>query len=66
MSSDGLSGDFIGAIFVASLIATAGLWWFRMVLKSVRRLATPTRFGVYAAVWLAYFILIIIVIGKTG
>lgn len=48
------------AVVVAFLIASAGLWWFRFMLKDVRKLARPTRLGVYALVWLAYFILVMI------
>lgn len=51
---------------VAALIATAGLWWFRLVLPVVRKQPKPTRYGVYAIVWLAYFILTMVVIGQSG
>jgi hypothetical protein len=51
---------------VAAGIATLGLWWFRLVLPVVRRQPKATRFGVYALVWLAYFILTMIVISRSG
>ena len=45
--------------FVAALIATAGLWWFRMVLKKwLLSRDKSLRFGLYALIWLAYFVLI--------
>ena len=53
--------------FVAALIASAGLWWFRLLLPVVRKQPKTTRFGVYAIVWLAYFILtMMIVIGRNS
>ena len=51
------------AALVAAGIATLGLWWFRLMLPVVRRQSKTTRYGVYALVWLAYFILTLIVIG---
>lgn len=48
---------------IAAGIATLGLWWFRLMLPVVRRQPKTTRYGVYALVWLAYFILTLIVIG---
>lgn len=56
----------LGAAFVAALIASVGLWWFRVVLPVVRKQPKTTRFGVYALVWLAYFILTIMVINRSG
>jgi len=48
-------------MMVAALIATAGLWWFRMVLKQrLLRMQPMLRFGVYALIWLAYFIPVVI------
>jgi len=59
--------DFqIDEIFVAVLIATAGLWWFTLILKSTRKLPAMTKYGVYALIWLAYFILVMLVIQQTG
>ncbi|MAW82325.1 MAG: hypothetical protein CMI63_18965 [Parvularcula sp.] len=51
---------------VAALIASAGLWWFRLILPVVRKQPKTTRYGVYAIVWLAYFILTMVVIGQSG
>ena len=56
----------LGAGLVAALIACLGLWWFRLVLPVVRKQPQVTRFGVYALVWLAYFILTIMVINRSG
>ena len=57
----------ISIILVAALIATAGLWWFRMVLKQRLLAMQPTfRFGVYALIWLAYFIPVIILASQGG
>ncbi len=55
-----------GAIFVSALLASAGLWWFRYILNDVRKLSPGPRFGIYAAVWLAYFILVMILAAKTA
>lgn len=57
----------LGLVMVAALIATGGLWWFRMVLKE-RLLAMQSglRFGLYALIWLAYFIVIIVLAGRGG
>ena len=49
-----------------AFVATAGLWWFRLILKDVQKLPRSTRFGVYALVWLAYFTLTLLVIDRTG
>ncbi|MEZ5892426.1 MAG: hypothetical protein R3C58_04680 [Parvularculaceae bacterium] len=54
--------ETINAAIVGAIVASAGLWWFRLMLPNVRTMAKPTRFGIYALIWLAYFILIIIVI----
>ncbi len=54
------------AIFVAVLIATGGLWWFTMILKTVRQLPNLTKYGVYALIWLAYFVLVLLIIRQSG
>ena len=61
MTSSGLF-----AALGAALIATFGLWWFRLVLTGVRKLPKSSRYGVYALVWLASFILTLIIIGQTA
>ncbi|WP_428407131.1 hypothetical protein [Hyphococcus sp.] len=61
-----MSQESLIAGIVAALIASAGLWWFRLVLPAVKKQPKTTRFGVYAIVWLAYFILIMIMIGRSG
>jgi hypothetical protein len=58
--------DAFYAGIAAAVIASIGLWWFRLVLPSLRRHAKTTRYGVYVLVWLAYFILTLIVIGQQG
>jgi len=59
------AGGLIAAL-VAALIASLGLWWFRLILRGVRTLPASSRYGVYALVWLAYFILTLIIIGQTA
>ncbi len=54
------------AALVGAIVASLGLWWFRLILPVVRRQPKTTRFGVYALVWLAYFILTIMVINRSG
>lgn len=54
------------AALVAILVASFGLWWFRLVLTGVRKLPKTSRYGVYALVWFAYFILTLIIIGQTA
>ncbi len=52
------------AAIAASVIASLGLWWFRLILTRVREAPKATRYGVYALVWLAYFILTMIIITR--
>jgi len=52
------------AAIAASVVASIGLWWFRLIMKGVRDQPKTTRYGVYALVWLAYFILTMIIIGQ--
>ncbi|WP_425410376.1 hypothetical protein [Hyphococcus sp.] len=54
------------AILVSAVIASIGLWWFRLVLPVVRKQPKNIRYGVYALIWLAYFILSVIVMGRAG
>jgi len=54
------------AIIAGVIIASVGLWWFWLVLPSVKTMRKTVRFGIYSLVWLAYFILTLIVIGKTS
>ncbi|MEL7489267.1 MAG: hypothetical protein AAGJ73_01000 [Pseudomonadota bacterium] len=57
----------LGLAMVAALIAFAGLWWFRMVLKERLLAMRPgLRFGLYALIWLAYFTVIIILAMQSG
>lgn len=53
----------IGAGIAAFAIASLGLWWFRLVLKDVRKMPKMTRTGIYALIWLAYFVAVVLVIG---
>lgn len=55
-----------GALAASALVATAGLWWFWSIMKDVRRLPMATRIGIYVLVWLAYFILMMILAGRSG
>ena len=62
-----MSNAAMSVIFVAALIASAGVWWFRMVLKNRLLAMTPTmRFGLYALIWLAYFIPVVILASQPG
>ena len=71
-SSRAIKADLVGvfaepgALFVAALLASAGLWWFRHILKDIRRLPPVPRYGVYAAIWLAYFFLVMILAARTA
>jgi hypothetical protein len=56
-----------GAAVVAAIVATAGLWWFLLLLKKeTSRLPAATRYGVYALVWLAYFVLTLFIAQRIG
>lgn len=61
-----MEGSGLYAALAAILVASFGLWWFRLVLTGVRKLPKTSRYGVYALVWLAYFILTLIIIGQTA
>lgn len=57
----------LGAGIASAAIASFGLWWFRLVLgKNLQSLPKTTRLGVYALLWLAYFVLVMIVIQRNG
>lgn len=60
------TGIDLPSLFVATLIATGGLWWFNKMLPSVRTMSAITRYGLYTLIWLAYFIAILMIIQKTG
>ena len=60
-----MQGDAPYVVIAAAVVASLGLWWFRAVLTDVRKMPKATRYGVYAAIWLAYFILTVILIGQT-
>lgn len=61
-----MSETTLYAVFAGVVVASLGLWWFRLILKNLRNLPRQTRIGVYALVWLAYFILTLIVINNTS
>ena len=61
-----MSQELLIAGIVAAAVASAGLWWFRLVLPVVRRQPQTTRFVIYGLIWLAYFVLTMIVIGRSG
>ena len=56
----------IFAIVAGAVIATLGLWWFRLVLGGIKKLPPTTRYGVYALIWLAYFIATLVLASQTG
>jgi len=55
----GFSAD-PGAVAASAIVATAGLWWFSMIMKNLKRSPPATRLGIYVLVWLAYFVLMMI------
>ena len=55
---------FVYAVIAAFVVASIGLWWFQLVLQSVKKLERNKRYGVYAAVWLAYFVLTLVFVGQ--
>ncbi len=59
-----VSDEQIGAGIAAAVIATLGLWWFRLIMKNVRALPPATRYGIYALIWLAYFVAVMLVIAR--
>ena len=66
MPADLAAGFDASSLFVAVLIATAGLWWFDRMLPSIRTMALLTRIGMFLLIWLAYFVLILIIVQQTG
>lgn len=61
-----MSDETAMAALVGVIVASLGLWWFRLLMPVVRKQSKTTRYGVYALVWLAYFILTIMVINRSG
>ncbi len=61
-----MSEDQIGAAVAAAVVASLGLWWFRLIMKNVREMEKPTRYGIYALIWLAYFVAVMLVIARGG
>ncbi|MEQ8750723.1 MAG: hypothetical protein RIC52_13210 [Amphiplicatus sp.] len=62
-----LEGVNVAAAAVAGIIATIGLWWFHLMLKSFMARQTPIiRYGVYGAIWLAYFVLVMLLAARQG
>jgi hypothetical protein len=55
-----------GALAASAIVASAGLWWFWTIMKDVRRLPALTRIGIYVLVWLAYFVLMMVLAGRSG
>ncbi len=53
------------ALIAAFVIAGLGLWWFHFIMKGLSNLSKRARYGVYAAIWLAYFFATFIVIAQT-
>ena len=52
------------AAIAAAVIATFGLWWLRVVLPVVKEQPKASRYGIYALVWSAYFVLTMMVIAQ--
>lgn len=61
----GLSAD-PGAIAASAIVASAGLWWFRAIMKDVRKFPMATRIGIYILIWLAYFIVMMVLVGRAA
>ena len=59
-----MSEDQIGAALASAIIASLGLWWFRLIMKNVRTMPAATRFGIYALIWLAYFVAVMLLIQR--
>ncbi len=59
-----MSEEQLGAGIAAAAVATLGLWWFRLIMKNVREMAPATRYGIYALIWLAYFVAVMLVIAR--
>lgn len=67
--SDGaacMSQESLYAVISSGIVASLGLWWFRLVLVNVRKMQLAPRLGVYALIWLAYFILTMKLIEMTA
>ena len=61
-----MTQETIIAGIVGAAVACAGLWWFRLMLPAMKKQPKATRFGVYALIWLAYFILTVILLSRRG
>jgi len=62
-----LEGVNVAGAAVAGVIATAGLWWFRLMLKDFMGRQKPmTRNSIYALIWLAYFVLILLLAARSS
>ena len=53
------------AAIAAFIVACGGTWWFYAILTNIRKMPMATRLGVYALVWLAYFIVTMLIIGQS-
>lgn len=54
-------GQTLAAAIPAAIVATLGLWWFHFMMKGfMGRQPRATRLGVYALIWLAYFVLVML------
>ncbi|MEL6213236.1 MAG: hypothetical protein AAFY22_14005 [Pseudomonadota bacterium] len=62
-----MSQDMLPLVGVAAVVALAGTVWFRMVLKDwLLSQETPTRYGLYVLIWLAYFIAVMLIASRGG
>lgn len=59
-----MSEEQLGAGIAAAVVASLGLWWFRLIMKNLQNMAKTTRYGIYALIWLAYFVAVMLVIGR--
>jgi len=58
-----LSGP-VGAFLSAAIVASLGTWWFAFVLKGLKDISSSQRLIVYGSIWLAYFVLMMILIDR--
>ncbi|MEM8770082.1 MAG: hypothetical protein AAGD92_00400 [Pseudomonadota bacterium] len=61
-----MGGERLVAAIAAAIVATLGLWWFRLIMSNVRTMPKTPRYGIYALVWLTYFVVVMMFIGLSG
>ena len=60
-----MSEEQLGAALGAAIVASFGLWWFRLIMKNLRETNAVTRYGIYALIWLAYFVAMMLLITRS-